>query len=167
MKDVDWIRGHSDKTGLSEIPPFDKGVSYLVPGRTLKYWVGYPDWKKSKGQDLAISLHVDFENDQGVSFQHQIDIDMSQLQGVLFESFKDPNLYVADAIKQAERSRSSQSKMTRMFNRPPSKVPCPICAESIMGKAEKCIHCGEWINKENPNKKVESTRTTPADEAND
>lgn len=167
LKDADWIRGHSDTKGLSGMPPFDKGVSYLVPGRTLKYWVGYPDWKKSEEHDFTISFQVDFENDQGNPFQHRIDIDMNQFQGVLFESFKDPSLFVADAIKETERSRRSQSRMTNMFNRPPQKIRCPICAESIMEKAEKCIHCGEWINKENPNKKVEPTRTTPVDEVDE
>lgn len=31
---------------------------------------------------------------------------------------------------------------------------CPFCAEEIKIKAKKCKHCGEWINKKNPNKNI-------------
>lgn len=29
----------------------------------------------------------------------------------------------------------------------PETVPCPICAEAIPKGAKKCLHCGEWVER--------------------
>jgi len=148
-KDADWIGGRNKQRGLLGCPPVDHGISYLVPGRTLKYFLGYPDWKEGGDQNLIISLRVDFENDRGDRFNSDIDIDMNQFKGVLFDSFRDSNMAIADAIRSAERSRSSKEKTHTFLQCPPAKKCCPVCGELILEKAKKCMHCGEWIEAEN------------------
>jgi hypothetical protein len=153
VKDVDWLRGGNKENGIAGLAPINHGISYLVPGRTLKYLLGYPDWRTNEKQDLLISIHVEFENIEGRTFTHDIDIDMSQFKGVLFESFKDSNLAVADAIKETEQRRQTEKNVHRMFSRRQAKKQCPVCNELIMTNATKCIHCGEWIKNEEGQKK--------------
>lgn len=153
-KDINLIQGQNDQHGLFGIPPIKHGISYLVPGRTIKYLVGLPDWRQNETQDLVISLLVKFENDSGDVFEHSVDIDMNQFKGVLFESFKDSNLAVVDVIKETERNRRSDESMRSMTNRFIQKKTCSTCGETVMATAKKCIHCGEWINDENSQPEV-------------
>jgi hypothetical protein len=78
-----------------------------------------------------------------------VDYDFSQMREVLFESFKDPGLAVAEAIREAESSRRSHERTREMFTRlgrAPMKT-CPMCAELIPGEAKKCSHCHELLEK--------------------
>lgn len=71
------------------------------------------------------------------------------MREVLFESFKDPGLAVAEAIRDTESSRRSHERSREMFStlgRRPKKV-CPMCAELIPEEAKKCSHCHELLEK--------------------
>ena len=37
-KDIDWVRSGVDGGGVRNIDPVRKGISYMAPGRTLKYY---------------------------------------------------------------------------------------------------------------------------------
>ncbi len=162
VSDVDCIRSiySKDKPGLARLPVFETGVSYLSPGRILKFWAGCLELKKEMPLNKIFRILVRYENDIGKLFERDIAIDMSQYENVLYESFKDNNVTVAEAIKDAERSRKSNENRGGLFSRIFTSSFCPVCGENVKTFARKCPHCGEWIKQEHqPNAAhdVEST----------
>jgi hypothetical protein len=151
-QDAKWIRDERGQHGLSEFPPIKNGISYLVPGRKLKFYLESPNWKTVANKDLNVSLVVDCEDESGKSFTQCIDMDLCHFRWVLFESFRDSTLAVAEAIKDAERDRRSSERIgshARLFIAP--QKACPFCGDLIPRIAKKCSHCGEWITeKEKP-----------------
>lgn len=146
-QDIDWLRSGGDTTGIADLAPLKRGISYLAPGRTLKYLAGFPNRQNAGTGNMLLSIDVEFSNEHGATFEHGIDIDMTHYESVLFESFKEPERAIADAIKDVERSRrtqSSSSGLVQMFRRQ-NHTRCPIFGEEIKVKAKKCRHCGEWL----------------------
>ncbi len=98
---------------------------------------------------MEVSLQISYSDDTGKRYAHTLDYDFDQMREVLFESFKDPGLAVAEAIRDTESSRRSHERTRQMFitlGRPPVKT-CPMCAELIPGEAKKCSHCHELLEK--------------------
>jgi uncharacterized OB-fold protein len=163
VSDVDCIRSvhWKNKSGLSILPVFKTGISYLSPGRTLKFWAGFLEQKKETPLSKVFRILVRYENNSGKLFERDIAIDMSQYENVLYESFKDNNVAVANAIRDAEHSRRSHENRGGFF----SKFficACPVCGENVKPFARKCPHCGEWIKQEQKTgnkREVESTDT--------
>ncbi len=150
LSDIDCIRAihRPNATGLTGMSVFENGVSYLSPGRKLKYWTGYLEPKKEAITNKVFRIIVRYENDAKKRFERDISIDMGQYEHVLFESFKDGNVAVADAIRDSERSRrfhDDRNGMHRLFK---FSVVCPFCCEEVKNNAKKCPHCGEWIKKD-------------------
>ena len=70
------------------------------------------------------------------------------MREVMFESFTDSNLAVAEAIRDTERKRQSHERTRSMLNGSTTRKrkQCPMCAEMIPEEAKKCSHCNEIIN---------------------
>lgn len=141
IEDLPWLT-FSEQTGISSIPIIKSGISYLTPGRTLKFIAGYIHGE-IPAENNVLKILIRYENDMGRQFSKEIVIDMSQYRSLLFESFKDSNLSVAEAIRETERNRNSEDYADNFFKRP--KKECPVCAEFIPVRAKKCAHCGAEI----------------------
>jgi hypothetical protein len=151
LKDVQWLEGRNGQQGLASCAPVTVGVSYLTPSRKLKYLVGAPNWSGKRDEQMEASLRVTYENEAGKPYEHVVDFDFGQLRDVLFESFKDSNLAVADAIKESERDRQSHERVRQFFGPVARRrKACPMCAELIPEKARKCSHCREIIESASP-----------------
>lgn len=141
---VDSLDGEAN-VGLAKLPVLQNGVSYLTPGRTLKFYAGVLRIDKEDSASETFRVKVCYKNDSGKRFDRDVVIDMNQYRNVLFESFRDSILTVAKAIEDAERRRSIRERHgspMRMFQR---KKRCPMCAEQIEPSARKCPHCREWV----------------------
>jgi hypothetical protein len=150
LRDVEWLRARKERTGLSDVGPIKEGISYLTPSRRLQYFLGYPNWKDASDDAMEASLRVTYQNDKGTNFETSFDFDFGQMRDVLFESFKDSNLAVAEAIKDAERSRQSHEWFGPLRTFDMMKKTCPMCAEVIPGGAKKCSHCGHMLEEGSP-----------------
>lgn len=149
-RDIDWLRIHGEAGGIGGLEIIERGISYLAPGRTLKYHAGYPNRQRDQAGSMLLSLDVSFSNEAGATFNQGADIDMSQYLSVLLESFKDPERATADAIKEMDRSqrtRGQGSSLAHMLTQPKRKK-CPVCGERILAEARKCPHCREWLETE-------------------
>jgi hypothetical protein len=122
-----------------------EGISYLTPSRRLKYFLGYPSWNDTPDEQMEASLRITYENDAGKSYESTINFNFGQMRDVLFESFKDSNLAVAEAIRETERNRQSHEHTRQMFSQvvKPKMKKCAMCAEMIPTEAKKCSHCQE------------------------
>lgn len=145
LKDVQWVRTGKAQQGLAECGAVKKGVSYLTPSRKLKYYLGFPRWNGISDDQMEASLRITYENEEGREYHHFADFDFRHMREVLFESFKDSNLAVAEAIRESERGRQWHERASRMltpfFEREMKK--CPMCAEMVPKEARKCSHCQE------------------------
>ncbi len=120
----------------------EEGIAYLAPGRRLLFNAGYIDWKD--GGVGQITMKVDYENASGKTFSETFCIDTTHLEGLLFESFRDPSQAIADSINKGFRMIDSRLKggpITRQI-----KKVCPFCAELIPKAAKKCSQCGELLS---------------------
>ena len=145
LKDVPWLQMGKDRQGLAQCAPVREGVSYLTPSRKLKYFLGYPNWGDKPDEQMEASLRITYENEAGKAYEHTVNFDFGQMREVLFESFKDSNLAVAEAIRETERNRQSHERTRQMFSHVgrPKLKKCAMCAEMIPEEAKKCSHCQE------------------------
>ena len=145
-KDIPWLRFFNDQSGVGAIPVVKTGVSYLAPGRTLKYGAGVFRPAQDLTENKVLELLLQYKNETGRSFERRIVVDMSQYESVLFESFRDPSHEVAEAIKRAEYSRSSRDRFSAFGIMRAATKNCPMCAEKIPKAARKCSRCGEALS---------------------
>lgn len=141
---VPWVSERIERLNV-----FQNGISHISPGRTFKFLsIGSIDWKKLKEEGGYISFEFEYENERGKKIKQETFFDLLQYSSVLFESFRDPTLEVAEAIKSFERSYHSlktSSERTNIIGRAMSLKSCPVCAELISKEAKKCPHCLERI----------------------
>jgi hypothetical protein len=144
LQDSDWVRGRGDECGIEDTQPVKAGVSYLTPGRKLKYEAGLPDWRHMPDGPIEVQFRVSYESMSGERFEESVHYDFRQMHNVLFASFRDPNDEVAKAVRDAESSRRSHNQMGDMMRRlsTPATKKCEACAEPILVEATKCKHCG-------------------------
>lgn len=146
VKDLSWIN-ISDKTpnGLSSFPIIKKGISYLPPNRIFKYYAGFFGKNIINNEEEILVIQISYENEVAKKFNKEFIIDMTQYREVLFETFKDPSLIIADKIERIERNRSNKEHLTQMATSIIGQKRCPSCFELIQSKAKKCKYCGEFI----------------------
>lgn len=162
LSDVDCIFSfyEKNKAGISTIPIFKNGISYLSPGRILKFWVGNFNnsvMKDSKCKEFRVVVR--FENSRGKRFEIDTTIDLGQYDHVLFESFRDINMAiekVIDTIRDVERDRRTFNNREPLIIGVKRKA-CPICGEMVNSSARKCKHCGEWIKEKSKNRSKRSS----------
>jgi len=152
LKDVQWLRMGKGRQGLADCGPVKEGISYLTPSRKLKYYLGFPNWNDASDDQMEASLRITYENEAGREYEHIVDFDFGQMREVLFESFKDSNLAVAEAIRQSERDRQQHEQTRQMLNSFGAREmkKCPMCAEMIPEEAKKCAHCQEMQENSGP-----------------
>jgi len=142
---VPWRKLDNHPTGINAITAVQSGISYLAPGRTLKFHAGYVERDPGFFADAStIDVAVTFEADADSKFTRQFSIELKSYTGILYESFRDPQREVAKAIRDGARDRQSDEslgkRMQSMF-----KKPCPTCRELVSPKAKKCPHCQSFI----------------------
>lgn len=141
-KDVQWLSPAPKQNGLSEMSVLRKGISYLPPGRTLKYHAGVVHDLREKEEDNLFSLELTYESDFG-TIQREIIIDMRQFSGVLFASFQSPLRKISESLEKIENAiRSRRESPLGLI----TKKQCPMCSENIPSAARKCSRCGEMLS---------------------
>jgi len=114
--DLPWLEFFDNHKGISSIKAIHSGISYLAPGRVLKFDAGNFEPGSMTKENRVLNIDLCFENETGKQFKKEIVIDMVQYEDVLFESFKDSNIAIAEAIKDAERHRNFSSRMNSFLN---------------------------------------------------
>lgn len=135
---MEWSR-HGNVQALSE-----RGISYLPPGRTMRFWLGYPDWKQIEKEHPVVRIDLEYSAD-GATQRRDFLIDMSQYLGTSAES--NPEDRIVNAIEELARAESRGGGVdayVRAFIDP--KKRCVECAEKIPTAAKRCSHCGELQN---------------------
>lgn len=119
----------------SQLKVVSRGISYLPPGRTLKYAVGALDWKAiSTGSEATVSIKLAFES-EGNRRDREFVIDLAQY----LESAREnsPNEALVRAI---DRLTDHTGRVERRFAFE-LKKQCVECSEDIPGRAKRCSHC--------------------------
>lgn len=132
--------------GISAMYPIQNGISYLPSKQRLVYSAGRFELKD--GEDASLSIIVCYSNDTGRAFKRTVHYDMSHINELLFESFRNNFVGLSKAIQDIDRSRAvrDSNPLQHMFQR-----PCSSCRQSIPGNAKKCHHCLEWVTIEGAN----------------
>jgi hypothetical protein len=141
-KDVSWLHRGTEAIDLSKLGPIKNGISYLTPSRTLKYYVGSPRWKNTPDEQMEASLCVTYEDEKGKKYEHTIDFDFSQMRELLFESFKDSNIAVAEAIREAERDRRTHERTRQMFSTVTAVSSVPVQTRVVAPMPRRIV--GAW-----------------------
>jgi hypothetical protein len=142
---VPWLGIGKRPTGIASLPIVQNGISYLAPGRILKFRAGHvkPDADFFAAGN-TIEVELSFSTETGRRLKRQFSIDLNSYSSVLYESFRAPGSEVAEAIRNSERSRSLRESIPEPFFLNATK-PCPVCAEQIPAAAKKCPRCHEFI----------------------
>jgi hypothetical protein len=148
VDNIPWRTIGERTKSIGTLQVVKNGISYLAPQRTLKYMAGclehgIQDFRESSYLEIMLT----YTSEEGRIFRREFDIFLSQYSNVLFESFSDPSLEIAHAIKETERERRSHSSFQEMLRGQGvrSKKTCPICDSSINAAAKKCPECLEFI----------------------
>lgn len=144
VDNIPWVRM---SRGLLSLEPINDGISYLPPGRTLKYSLSSVNWAQLNKENAILKIQVSYENETREQFKREYVIDISQYNGVLFETYKDTSMeVVANAIRETGNSRHPDTNQHGTYRVIPSgQKICPMCAELIPIAAKKCSHCNELL----------------------
>ncbi|MDP3512808.1 MAG: hypothetical protein Q8S20_08660 [Sulfuritalea sp.] len=141
---VPWRKMEKFESGFESVSAIRSGISYLAPGRILKYNAGFVDRDPAFFSDTSsIEILLTFETDSGVTVKREFAIELRAYSGVLLESFTHPEREVAKAIRDAESHRASRETTKTIFTG--RKKRCTFCGESISIVAKKCPHCLEFL----------------------
>ena len=86
--DISWINYSGEKHGLKNVPIIQRGISYLKPGRSLKFYAGNLSEDKHNPDGDILDIKISYENLNGKKLSNDVLLDMSLYREVLFESFK-------------------------------------------------------------------------------
>lgn len=128
---IPWSRD-----GLLQLEVVKTGISYLPPGRTLKFWAGIPIWKELTPENAILKVKLAYTSDGHVA-ERDFVIDFAQFKGSSAEP--DDTSRIVDAIREISRSNRMRSQVGRMFQ--PKMKACVECAESIKLAARRCRYC--------------------------
>lgn len=144
---VPWRTTGSRTTGINAITAVKSGISYLAPGRTLKFNAGYVEHDTGFfAQGSSIEVLLTFETEDREKLTRQSSIDLTSYTDILFETFKDPQREVAKAIRDSSHDRHSGGAMEKLLHNM-FKKSCPSCRELISSKATKCPHCQDFVTR--------------------
>ncbi len=101
-QDASWVSLPNMKFYLNQTAPIEKGITYLPPGRTLRYLLGQLNVAGSQEGD-AIKLGVQYKDDAGELFRREIVIALATLEGLLYETYQKPESEIAEALKDMRR----------------------------------------------------------------
>lgn len=149
-RNIVW-RQRSDAPGFAYLSPIKAGVSFLPPGRTLRYLLFALDLQGTLASKECgvVEFDVTYQDDSGESFHRQFSIDFGAFGDMTVEG-RSPHEVVADAIRRAAehlRPRRLFAVRTRS---------CPVCFEKIRAEARKCPHCLETVEPLPPEKPSEN-----------
>lgn len=85
--DISWLN-FDDNKGFSKLPIIIEGISYLTPGRILKFYAGNLDKSSSEREQNVLDLNILYQNESGKKFKKHVTFDLSVYRKVLFETFK-------------------------------------------------------------------------------
>lgn len=154
-RSVTW-RESKHEAKLADLAAIKKGVSFLPPGRTMRYMVAMLDIEKTLAADAALEFEVTYQDDGGRAYRREYAIEFAAFHSMLLEGVRKPQDVIADAIRNAaEHIKPRRFIMTRMR-------ACPICFEQIRAEARKCSHCLELVEPLPPETTKEKAGTSSA-----
>jgi ribosomal protein L40E len=147
-EDIAWRSSGGDH-GITAIDAIRDGVPFLAPHRILKFFAGYVDWQAMDKKRGILDVRIIFENELQRKFTRDYRVDIGTYAQASSDSYHDPSLAVAEAIREAENSRRSQETMQsithRLFTPHPKTKICSFCGKQIPEAAKKCPECHEFI----------------------
>lgn len=128
-----------DETTIADLAPIKKGISFLPPGRMMRYTVYSIDLQRTLEAEAALEFDVSYKDDAGRAFHREYSIEFAAFNYMLIEGATKPHDVVAEAIR-----RAAEHLKPRNFFLSPRRA-CPVCCEQILAEARKCPHCLEAV----------------------
>lgn len=139
LRDAPWESIASMPTGLANLAPFKNGIAYLAPSRVLKFAPGSIQDDTFFSIGSRIEIRLSYETETGRRLVREVSFDLSSYDGVMLESFRDPQTEVAKAIRDAAWERRKPD-LGRPLRRAKKKI-CPSCGERVAITATTCRFC--------------------------
>lgn len=141
-----WRAINVEPKNLSEAEVVQNGISFLGPGRTLRYIGGSLDWARLTKENGDINIEITFENEAKRTFTKRYEINLAYTKSLRFDTYKDTSHEITEAIREMSSNqmiRGSQRQVLPTITT--QRISCPVCAEGILPAAKKCRYCHSVI----------------------
>jgi hypothetical protein len=146
LNGFDWAQ-HSSIPELRE-----HGISYLPAGRTMRFWLGFPNWDVVKKEHLRVKIGLAYDA-EGSRQRRDFVIDMTQYLGTSGQTAPEERIVAAiDRLKDALPGRDPFVRLGLFRS---AKKACVMCAESIPAAAKICSRCHSPQDLPTPEDKAE------------
>lgn len=131
--------------GFASVKVIQTGISYLPPGRHLRYLLGHlPRDGAFYLPGSGVTIALEYQTEGGQPLSAQFEIDTSQYNAVWLSSFREPVDEISETLKEISRRQDSK-QMRKEFGADFMTRQCPSCMARISPRARKCRYCHEYI----------------------
>jgi hypothetical protein len=134
---------------LANMPVFQNGLSYLAPGRKIRYRVGLFDWEGVNEGRSLIRANVQYCTSVGRQLSSSFKIDLRLYEGSYAPLLQEPLERIAGSVQEIcylkDREHSAAEAKQIISQIGPPRVACRSCCEQISSTAKKCPHCLEFL----------------------
>lgn len=106
-----WSQIQHCKAGFNSVDVVRDGVSYIAPGRALKYEVGILTREDVKADNSTVEFRINYIDHLQAPREITFNVNMLQYASVLYESFTGPESNIVRAIEKSQETQFLRNRV--------------------------------------------------------
>lgn len=119
---IKWVEDPFDK-GLKGLSLFSNGISYLAPGRTLKYRLGQINYDDKEHREYVAKINVEYFDHINRKNTANFVVDFMFYREVMYDSFNSPLKKISESIEKIELGQRIEKRQIELIHHITTHAP--------------------------------------------